>query len=114
MDHRRQSPSTSTKQDRLDKTAQAVTMALARHEHALGRPLKEISRELGVPFGTLRHWLAAPVATFRPVAITSPQCEADVGAEVAPLVVVTAHGHRIEGLDLAAAIAVLRELEAGA
>jgi hypothetical protein len=120
MDHRRpQSRRTPTpQQDRLDQTAQAVTMAFARHERARGRSLAEVARELSLPVGTLRRWLTASSRVFRPVAVVAAPRSGDARLtdldEVPRLVVVTAHGHRVEGLDLAGVLAVVRALEAGA
>ena len=71
--------------------------------------------EVTVPTGSLRRWLAREPAPFRAVDIVAdPDARAAPMMDHARLVIQTARGHRLEGLDVASAVAVLRALEATA
>ena len=78
----------------------------------LAAAVARVARELGLPTQSLGRWLrrppAAPGAPLRPVAVT-PEREA-APPPPAGLVLLTAQGHRVEGLDRAGLIAVLRAL----
>jgi hypothetical protein len=63
-----------------------------------------------LPITTAHHWLAKARRRFRPVLITP----APAVANPAGLVLCTRRGHRLEGLDVVTAVAVLRALEADA
>ncbi len=75
---------------------------------AAGRSLTSLAREMQLPLHTLQRWLARHRPAFRPVTITTGVAS---GSRVAALVLHTVHGHRLEGLDVASAITVLRALE---
>jgi transposase-like protein len=87
----------------LGKSPQAVrypvafretAVALARPRLGQGQSLIRIARALGVSPPTLAGWLRPRGASvLRPVAV-APDPEAPVG-----LVLITAHGVRVEGLD---------------
>ena len=79
----------------------------------------EIARELGVSESTVWRWSQASVPAKR-VSATKPKASAFKRVKVvtervslgstAELSVVTPHGYRVEGLDVASAAALLREL----
>ena len=71
-----------------------------------------LATEMALPLTTAQRWLAGARRAFRPVTITSTPHAAS--ASPPALVLWTSHGHRLEGLDVATAISVLRALEAGA
>ena len=90
---------------------EAVSVARERLEQ--GGFLADVARELAVPIGSLRRWLARdPRPPFRPVDIVDDRAAHAIGRP--GLVILTAGGHRLEGLDVASAVAVLRALEATA
>jgi hypothetical protein len=104
-----------TKGRHYSSTSRRDAVSVARERLGQGGFLADIARELTVPIGSLRRWLASAPAAFRAVDIV-----ADPAARAAPMVdhlrlmIQTARGHRLEGLDLATAITVLRALEATA
>lgn len=88
-----------------------AALAAAREGLAAGRSLTSLARDMQLPLHTLQRWLGPNRPRFRPVVVS--------GGPPSPgraegLTVQTARGHRLEGLDLAGALAVLRVLEAGA
>lgn len=87
-------------------------VSFAREGLGEGGLLSDVARELTVSTESLRRWLVHDPPPFRAVDIV------DVGASPTldrhGLVIRTAGGHRLEGLDLASAVAVLRALEAAA
>ena len=87
-------------------------MSVARERLGQGRLLADVARELTVPVGSLRRWLARDPPPFRAVDIMDDREVPTIGRP--GLVIQTAGGHRLEGLDLASAVAVLRALEASA
>ena len=97
---------------RFSLGAQRGAVAFAREGLGQGGLLSDLARELTVSTDSLRRWLARDGPPFRPVAIVT------AGGSPAPegpaLVLHTTRGHRLEGLDIPSAIAVLRALEAGA
>jgi hypothetical protein len=97
------------RQVRYSPAARADAVAFAQEGRAAGRTLSAIAADLGVSTQALRRWRARPVAAFRPVVVTS--AEAAGLASRGGLVVQTARGHRVEGLDLAGVVAVVRALE---
>lgn len=95
---------------RYSQAARADAVAFAEEGRAAGRTLSAIAADLGVSTQALRRWRAArPAAAFRPVLVTN--AEAAGLASRGGLVVQTARGHRVEGLDLAGVVAVVRALE---
>jgi hypothetical protein len=91
----------------------AELMACARAARARGLGWGEIARGLGVSMTGLERWFAAPPApgrtapALRRVRVTaSPMREEPRAA----LCVVSPQGYRVEGLDVAAAAALLRAL----
>ncbi|SRR5258708_4282435 len=82
---------------------QARVVEFARARRAEGASWQEIAGELGMRFDTIRRWCSRGL-TMRAVEVVG---EVPRAAGVA---VVSASGHRIEGLTLDEAIAALRAL----
>ena len=78
-------------------------VAIAR---ALLQPVSRTARELGIPQFTLHAWLRSAPAVLRPVAVESTS----VLMPEPTLVLVTATGVRVEGLDVPSAAALLKAL----
>lgn len=81
-----------------------------------GRRLHEVARELGISRSGLARWLRRGEGRIRPVRVIesplpppSPAPAESSGAE--GLVLVTPDGYRLEGLDSAAAVEILRGLQ---
>jgi hypothetical protein len=92
-------------------TGRREAVSVARERLAQGGFLADVARELAVPSGSLRRWLARdPRPPFRAVDIVDDRAAPAIGRP--GLVILTAAGHRLEGLDVAGAVAVLRALEA--
>jgi hypothetical protein len=83
-------------------------VAVARRLRAEGVPTARIARDLGLQPQTLGLWLCRkqPARIRRVVVATVP---GPCGPSTQPILV-TAHGHRIEGLDLDALVQVLRSI----
>lgn len=82
-------------------------IAYARERQANGAGLRQVGRETGVTYETIRNWLRVPERGMRalvPVAIVPDVVTPDA------LVVVSPRGYRVEGLDVARAAALLRML----
>ena len=79
----------------------AEVVAAAR---ALDQPISRTARELGLSVFTLHDWLRREDPAMKPVVVA-----ADLSASLA-VSLVTPTGFRIEGLDEAAAIRLLRAL----
>jgi transposase-like protein len=93
--------------------AEAVSLARAAVEG--GESLGSVAAELGVAAGTLTRWLEAPPASsWRAVEVVAePEPLAECPAESssrAGLVLITSRGHRLEGLSLDEATALLEAL----
>ena len=90
----------------------AAAVALAGPRLARGGSIARVARDLGLPTQSLGRWLrlppASPGAALRPVALTPERELAPPPA--AGLVLLTAQGHRVEGLDRDGLLAVLRAL----
>ena len=83
-----------------------AVVALARTRLGHGQSRAHVARDVGVAFPTLVAWLDRP--GLRPVAVVS---EPEPAPERRPgVVLVTPQGFRVEGLDGAALVAVLRAL----
>lgn len=98
---------------RFSRQAQRGAVAFAREGLGQGGLLSDLARELTVSTGSLRRWLARDRPPFRPVALVDAG-ESSADERPVMLVLHTTRGHRLEGLDVPSAIAVLRALEAGA
>jgi hypothetical protein len=88
----------------------ASAVAAVQEGLASGRSLASLAREMRLPATTVQRWVAGSRASFRAVTIAATPLPAP---HEPGLVLCTAHGHRLEGLDVATAILVLRALEAG-
>ena len=96
-------------QVRYPDDLRAEIIAVARAGRTAGRSLARLAREIGVSAPTLLEWLRHPTRRqFRQVAV-APVPVTPMGATTNP-VLVTPHGFRIEGLDLAGLVTVLRDL----
>jgi len=86
-----------------------AVIALARTRVRHGQSLAHVAREVGVSFPTLAAWLERPERpSLRPVAV-APELDPPTERR-APVVLITPQGFRVEGLDGAALVAVLRAL----
>jgi hypothetical protein len=85
---------------------QAGVVVFARGRRTEGASWKQIAGELGMRFETVRRWCAREVSRsgLRPVVLV------DAAAPGRAVTVVSSSGHRIEGLSLEDAIAVVRAL----
>ena len=97
----------------------ARLVAEVENLHAAGRSIKAACRVVGIADKTFRNWRARhqPLPAMRPVEITAlvpaippalPREAADSAS--APLTLVTPGGYKLEGLDLAGAAFLLRQL----
>jgi transposase-like protein len=88
----------------------AAAVALAGPRLERGSSIARVAGDLGLPIQSLGRWMRplTPTAPLRPVAVT-PEREA-VPPPPAGLVLLTAQGHRVEGLDRDGLIAVLGAL----
>ena len=94
---------------RYPQELRAEIVAVARAGHAAGRSVHSLARVLGVSVPTLTTWLRrSSRGQLRRVAVVPPSMTA-ISSPASP-VIVTPHGVRVEGLDLAALIAVLRSV----
>ena len=93
---------------RYPQKLRAEIVAAAGAGHAAGRSVNSLARALGVSVPTLTTWLRRPSrGQLRRVAV-APNSMPALSLPTRP-VVVTPHGFRIEGLDLAGLITVLRD-----
>ncbi len=88
----------------------AAAVALAGPRLARGGSIARVARDLGLPAQCLGRWRHArpAAAPLRPVALVPTAATAP--RPPAGFVLLTSHGHRVEGLDRDALIAVLRAL----
>ena len=89
-----------------DLRAEIVTVT--RAGRGAGRSVRSLARDLGVSAPTLTRWLRRPRRGPLRQVMLAPSAMAAEGAP-AP-VLVTPHGARVEGLDLAGLVTVLRGL----
>jgi hypothetical protein len=88
-----------------------AVVALARARLGQGQSLARVARGVGLSFPTLTTWLTRPAApALRPVTLTPAPGPVSPSASPATIVLVTPEGFRIEGLDSATLVAVLRSL----
>jgi transposase-like protein len=88
-----------------------AALAVVHAGLAEGRSLADLAREMKMSAETLRRWLARERGLFRAVQVTDPVRSVGPGAG---LVLQTATGHRVEGLDLPGVLTLLEALEARA
>ncbi len=97
-------------QIRYPEDLRAEIIAVARAGRTAGHSLYRLAREIGVSAPTLMEWLRRPAhGQLRQVAVAPPAPVTTMTSTTKP-VVITPHGLRIEGLDLAGLITVLRDL----
>jgi hypothetical protein len=83
---------------------------VTRAVQAAGRSMYSLAREIGVSAPTLIEWARQPVRRpWRPVTVAAPPAVSGTAPQVSP-VLVTPHGVRVEGLDVADIVTVLRSL----
>lgn len=87
----------------------ALRRAVVEHavaEQSRGASVRSIAASVGIPYKTLYIWLRSRPRGFRAVA-TKP---AETPATSTDLLLVTARGHRVEGLSRDDLVALLRAL----
>ncbi len=92
---------------RLPETLRREIAAYARQRRSAGVRLSDIARETGVSEESVRRWAAAPESrrgAFVPVRVRTE------GNAASGIIVHTAQGHRVTGLDLEGAVRLLRHL----
>ena len=103
--HQRGQPATAV---RYPASLREEIVAVVREAHARGVAVRRLARDIGLPAWTLTLWLRRPARRrFRRVALTTA---APAVAGPPPLVLMTPQGLRVEGLDLAGLVTVLRTL----
>lgn len=86
-------------------------LAYARRRRVAGESVKSIARRLGIRAQLLAYWQkTSSRRRFRAVTVTAPAEVAARPATSSPLVLVTSSGIRVEGLDVASAVMLVREL----
>ncbi len=96
-------------QIRYPADLRADIIGAARAARAAGRSIYGVARDLGVSAPTLIEWLRRPTpGRLRQVTIGPAPVKTTASKPSA--VLVTPHGLRIEGLDLAGLVTVLRDL----
>lgn len=108
MMHARPARSTPVARHRYAPEIREAAVAAAREGLSQGRSLTGLAKEMALPLTTLQRWMTRRPPAFRPVTVTAAP------AAVTGLTLRTAHGHCVEGLDVATAVALLRALEASA
>ena len=93
---------------RLPIPLRAEIIGYARHRHAAGVSVRAIAAETGVSSESVRRWLVASVGRPARPALLPVEVLATPHAE--GLVLVTPAGHRVEGLQVGTAAALLRAL----
>jgi hypothetical protein len=92
----------------LPRPLRAEIIGYARHRHAAGVSVRAIAAATGVSAESVRRWLAARAG--RPVGPAPLPVEVLAPPGADGLVLVTPAGHRLEGLRVATAAALLRAL----
>ncbi len=96
--------------ERVPRALRVELVGSARMQRRAGRSWRSIAEALGVSSSGLQRWCAAPQppgATLRRVRL---RVEARSCALSQSLVLVTASGHRVEGLAVADAVVLMRAL----
>lgn len=104
--HQRVQPATAV---RYPERLREEIVTVVRAAHAGGVAVRRLARDIGVPACTLTLWLRQPGRQpFRRVGLTTAAAPAMVPPP--SLVLVTPQGVRVEGLDVAGVVTVLRTL----
>jgi len=94
-------------QVRYPEDLRAEITAVTHDARVAGRSVYIVAREIGVSAPTLIQWARQPMRRpWRPVTLASPAVS-EAAPPVKP-VLVTSHGFRVEGLDVAGVVTVLR------
>lgn len=96
-------------QIRYPEDLRADIIAAARAARAAGRSIYSLARDLGVSAPTLIEWLRRPTPGRLRQVTVGPAPVKTTASKPSP-VLVTPHGFRIEGLDLAGLVTMLRDL----
>ena len=96
-------------QVRYPEDLRAEIVTIVRAGRVAGRSLSHLAREIGVSAPTLIAWLRRPARGHVRQVELAPSAVSAIAAPPSP-VLVTPQGFRIEGLDLAGLITVLRDL----
>ena len=92
---------------RVPEALRAQILAYAEQRRATGARVEAIARETGVSGESLRRWMAGAPRRRRP-AMVAVEIRPERGG--AGVVLLTPGGYRVEGLDVAGAAALLRQL----
>ncbi len=92
---------------RLPEPLRREIAAYARQRRSAGIRLSDIARETGVSEESVRRWSATPESRRRAFVPVRVRAEASAGNGI---IIHTAQGHRVTGLDLAGAVRLLRHL----
>jgi hypothetical protein len=108
-DARRLAQGKARSQVRYPEAFRRAAVTLARMRQGRGGSVTRLAREIGVSEPTLTKWLRpSPLPGLRPVAVAlAAPPEPHAGSSP---VLITPNGVRVEGLDRAALVAVLRAL----
>ena len=101
---------------RCPKPLRREAARYAEAEIRRGRSLHEVARELGISRSGLARWLRRGEGHIRPVRVLDGSAEpalppTEISPRAGGLVLVTPGGYRLEGLDSAAAVEILRGLQ---
>jgi len=91
---------------RYPSELKASILEYARFQRRQEISQAEIAAELGLALTTLKNWLYVdhPKAKLKPVIVSS------ASHPISSVVLITRHGHRVEGLDVAGMAQLLRGL----
>ena len=95
---------------RYPEDLRAEIVTLARAGRAAGRSLGSLARGVGLSVPTLTGWLRRPAPGRLRRVTVAPSPSPAIVAPARPLVLVTPQGFRVEGLDLATMVTMLRRL----
>lgn len=84
--------------------------ALTRRRRAGGASWRKISDDVGISVESLRRWASTEISVAPAPALVPIEVVADTSERADGVRIVTAAGHRIEGLTIADVIAVVRVL----
>jgi hypothetical protein len=92
---------------RLPEALRREIAVYARQRRSAGIRLSDIARETGVSEESVRRWSAPPALRRRALMPVQVRSEGSAGNGI---ILQTAQGHRVTGLDLEGAVQLLRHL----
>jgi len=95
---------------RYPEDLRAEIVTLARAGRAAGRSLGSLARGVGLSVPTLTGWLRRPAPGRLRRVTVAPSPSPAIVAPARRLVLITPQGFRVEGLDLATMVTMLRRL----